>query len=104
MPHVSSVSGAGDDLGSTDEVKVFKDEGEEQDEKRSSENLTEDKTSLIDLTESQVRRLFLLQLLLWHGLAKSTLRLGHHASDRGLSTGSASRLTRRGVEVGVKSV
>lgn len=55
MPHVSSVSGAGDDLGSTDEVKVFKDEGEEQDEKRSSENLTEDKTSLIDLTESQVR-------------------------------------------------
>lgn len=53
MPHVSSVSGAGDDLGSTDEVKVFKDEGE--DEKRSSENLTEDKTSLIDLTESQVR-------------------------------------------------
>ncbi|XP_008484862.2 protein pangolin, isoforms A/H/I/S-like isoform X3 [Diaphorina citri] len=51
MPHVSSVSGAGDDLGSTDEVKVFKDEGE--DEKRSSENLTEDKTSLIDLTESQ---------------------------------------------------
>lgn len=57
MPHVSSVSGAGDDLGSTDEVKVFKDEGEEQDEKRSSENLTEDKTSLIDLTESQVRRL-----------------------------------------------
>lgn len=52
MPHVSSVSGAGDDLGSTDEVKVFKEEGE--DEKRSSENLTEDKTSLIDLTESQV--------------------------------------------------
>uniref|UniRef100_A0A8D8YSX5 dTCF n=1 Tax=Cacopsylla melanoneura TaxID=428564 RepID=A0A8D8YSX5_9HEMI len=51
MPHVSSVSGAGDDLGSTDEVKVFKEEGE--DEKRSSENLTEDKTSLIDLTESQ---------------------------------------------------
>lgn len=51
MPHVSS-GGGGDDLGSTDEVKVFKDEGE--DEKRSSENLTEDKTSLIvDLTESE---------------------------------------------------
>lgn len=52
MPHVSS-SGGGDDLGSEDEVKVFKDEGE--DEKRSSENLTEEKSSLIDLTESEVR-------------------------------------------------
>ena len=51
MPHVSS-GGGGDDLGSTDEVKVFKDEGE--DEKRSSENLTEEKSSLIDLTESEV--------------------------------------------------
>ncbi|XP_034244942.1 protein pangolin, isoforms A/H/I/S-like [Thrips palmi] len=49
MPHVSS-GGGGDDLGSTDEVKVFKDEGE--DEKR-SENLTEEKSSLIDLTESE---------------------------------------------------
>ena len=54
MPHVSS-SGGGDDLGSEDEVKVFKDEGE--DEKRSSENLTEEKSSLIDLTESEVRGL-----------------------------------------------
>lgn len=51
MPHVSS-GGGGDDLGSTDEVKVFKEEGD--DEKRSSENLTEEKTSLIDLTESEV--------------------------------------------------
>uniref|UniRef100_A0A1B6LC98 dTCF n=1 Tax=Graphocephala atropunctata TaxID=36148 RepID=A0A1B6LC98_9HEMI len=50
MPHVSS-GGGGDDLGSTDEVKVFKEEGD--DEKRSSENLTEEKTSLIDLTESE---------------------------------------------------
>ncbi|OXU20975.1 hypothetical protein TSAR_003156, partial [Trichomalopsis sarcophagae] len=50
MPHVSS-SGGGEDLGSEDEVKVFKDEGE--DEKRSSENLTEEKSSLIDLTESE---------------------------------------------------
>lgn len=56
MPHVSS-SGGGDDLGSEDEVKVFKDEGEE--EKRSSENLTEDKSDLIDLTESEVRRISL---------------------------------------------
>lgn len=52
MPHVSS--GGGDDLGSTDEVKVFKDEGDGEDEKRSSENLTEEKSSLIDLTESEV--------------------------------------------------
>lgn len=51
MPHVNSGAG-GDDLGSTDEVKVFKEEGD--DEKRSSENLTEEKTSLIDLTESEV--------------------------------------------------
>ncbi|XP_011305533.1 protein pangolin, isoforms A/H/I/S isoform X3 [Fopius arisanus] len=50
MPHVSS-NGGGDDLCSEDEVKVFKDEGE--DEKRSSENLTEEKSSLIDLTESE---------------------------------------------------
>lgn len=53
MPHVSSASG-GDDLGSTDEVKVFKDEGDGEDEKRSSENLTEEKHSLIDLTELEV--------------------------------------------------
>uniref|UniRef100_A0A1Y1N983 dTCF n=1 Tax=Photinus pyralis TaxID=7054 RepID=A0A1Y1N983_PHOPY len=53
MPHVSSSSG-GDDLCSTDEVKVFKDEGDGEDEKRSSENLTEEKSSLIDLTESEV--------------------------------------------------
>ncbi|CAG9816357.1 unnamed protein product [Phaedon cochleariae] len=52
MPHVSSTGG--DDLGSTDEVKVFKDEGDGEDEKRSSEkNLTEEKSSLIDLTESE---------------------------------------------------
>ncbi|XP_022914178.1 protein pangolin, isoforms A/H/I/S isoform X3 [Onthophagus taurus] len=51
MPHVPS--SGGDDLGSTDEVKVFKDEGDGEDEKRSSENLTEEKSSLIDLTESE---------------------------------------------------
>ncbi|KAK4876758.1 hypothetical protein RN001_009264, partial [Aquatica leii] len=51
MPHVSS--SGGDDLCSTDEVKVFKDEGDGEDEKRSSENLTEEKSSLIDLTESE---------------------------------------------------
>lgn len=43
----------GDDLGSTDEVKVFGDEGDHDDEKLSSENLLEEKSSLIDLTESE---------------------------------------------------
>ncbi|XP_033230088.1 protein pangolin, isoforms A/H/I/S isoform X3 [Belonocnema kinseyi] len=51
MPHVNSSGGGGDDLGSEDEVKVFKDEGEE--ENKTSENLTEEKSSLIDLTESE---------------------------------------------------
>lgn len=56
MPHAHSgapTEAAGDDLGSTDEVKVFKDEGDVEDEKRSSE-LLEEKSSLIDLTESEV--------------------------------------------------
>lgn len=47
MPHVNS--SGGDDLASTDEVKVYKDEGEE--EKRSSENLSEDKLGLVTETE-----------------------------------------------------
>lgn len=50
MPHVNS-GGGGDDF-SNDEVKVFKDEGEV--EKNSSENLKEEKSDLIDLTESEV--------------------------------------------------
>lgn len=56
MPHTSHTrhtSSSGDDLGSTDEVKVFKDEGDREDEKISSENLLEEKSSLIDLTESE---------------------------------------------------
>ncbi|XP_061724490.1 protein pangolin, isoforms A/H/I/S isoform X3 [Cydia pomonella] len=56
MPHAhtsSAASSGGDDLGSTDEVKVFKDEGDGEDEKRSSENLLEEKSSLIDWTESE---------------------------------------------------
>lgn len=48
--HSSSPS---DDLGSTDEVKVFKEEGGREDENISSENLLEEKSSLIDLTESE---------------------------------------------------
>jgi transcription factor 7-like 2 len=52
MPHVNS--SGGDDLASTDEVKVYKDEGEE--EKRSSENLSEDKLGLVTESE-EVRKL-----------------------------------------------
>ncbi|XP_058171656.1 protein pangolin, isoforms A/H/I/S-like isoform X2 [Anopheles ziemanni] len=48
----ATAASAGDDLGSTDEVKVFKDEGDREDEKASSENLLEEKFNLIDLTES----------------------------------------------------
>ncbi|XP_060661271.1 protein pangolin, isoforms A/H/I/S isoform X5 [Drosophila nasuta] len=55
MPHTHTRHGSsGDDLGSTDEVKIFKDEGDREDEKISSENLlVEEKSSLIDLTESE---------------------------------------------------
>lgn len=45
----------GVDLCSTDEVKVFKDEGDRDDEKLSVEhNLLEEKSSLIDFTENEV--------------------------------------------------
>lgn len=47
MPHVSS--SGGEDLAATDEVKVYKDEGE--DENRSSENLSEEKLGLITENE-----------------------------------------------------
>lgn len=47
MPHVSP--SGGHDLASSDEVKVYKDEGEE--ENRSSENLAEDKVGLLTETE-----------------------------------------------------
>ncbi|XP_071537354.1 protein pangolin, isoforms A/H/I/S isoform X4 [Panulirus ornatus] len=47
-----TVSGSGEEVESQDEIKVFKYEGdEEESEKRSSENLTEDKSSLITETE-----------------------------------------------------
>lgn len=38
------------DLASTDELKIYKDEGEE-DEQRASENLSEDKLGLVTETE-----------------------------------------------------
>nr|QFQ59554.1 pangolin [Nephrotoma suturalis] len=50
--HGGHTGGSGDDLGSTDEVKIFKDEGD-GDEEKTSENLLEEKSSLIDLTESE---------------------------------------------------
>ena len=43
-------SGA-DDLASVDEVKVYEDEGEEEEEGKSSENLSEEKAVLV--TESE---------------------------------------------------
>ncbi|KAK7502061.1 hypothetical protein BaRGS_00006813 [Batillaria attramentaria] len=49
MPHMSS--GGSEDFYSTDEVKVYKDEGNKDEEKRSSENLSEDKLGLV--TESE---------------------------------------------------
>lgn len=61
-----------DDLGSTDEVKIFKDEGERDDENFISEqNLYEEKSSLIHLTENEVRvnrrrnEMYLFFLLPW---------------------------------------
>lgn len=54
-----TVSGSGEEVESQDEIKVFKYEGdEEESEKRSSENLTEDKSSLI--TETEEVRMFTL--------------------------------------------
>ena len=49
MPHVSS--SGGDDLASSDEVKVYKDEGEE--ENPSAENLAEDKVGLVTEGETE---------------------------------------------------
>lgn len=52
MPHVSDTGG---DLGANDEVKVFNEEGEEENDKRSSENLAEDKNCLTVIAESEGR-------------------------------------------------
>jgi transcription factor 7-like 2 len=50
MPHVNS-GGSDDIYGNSDEVKVYRDEGDEENEKRSSENLSEDKLGLVTETE-----------------------------------------------------
>jgi len=49
MPQACTAVDCSDDLASTDEVKVYKDEGD--DEKRSSEVLSEDKFGLLTETE-----------------------------------------------------
>lgn len=48
MPHVSSRDV---DLASSDEVKVYKDEGGDDEEQRQSEHLSEDKLGLVSETE-----------------------------------------------------
>lgn len=44
-----------ENLACTDEVKVYEDEGEEEEQQKSSENLTEDKVRLVIESETQVR-------------------------------------------------
>lgn len=69
MPQASSVSG--DDYASNDEVKVYKDEGENEDEKR-SENLNEEKLGLVTETEEVGGVVWLMGwfgwMVLWDGL------------------------------------
>ena len=55
MPHMSS--GGSEDFYSTDEVKVYNDEGNKDEEKRSSENLTEEKLGLVTESEEVSARL-----------------------------------------------
>lgn len=43
-----------ENLACTDEVKVYEDEGEEEEQQKSSENLTEDKVRLVIESETQV--------------------------------------------------
>lgn len=54
MSHMNST---GDESACTDELKVYKDEGEEEEQKKSSENLTEDKVGLVIEGEGHVSRL-----------------------------------------------
>lgn len=56
MPHASEDGGAaGEDACSSDELIVFKDEdGGEDVVKRSSDKVTEEKSDLIDLSETEV--------------------------------------------------
>lgn len=60
MPHASEDGGAaGEDACSSDELIVYKDEvGGEDVVKRSSDKVTEEKSDLIDLSETEVKRRF----------------------------------------------
>lgn len=69
MPHVGTASG-GEDLASSDEIKVFKDEGDEE-ENRSSENLTDLKSSLVTEGE-EVRGIGVLLLCCFVHLLQSS--------------------------------
>lgn len=62
MPHASEDGGAaGEDACSSDELIVFKDEdGGEDVVKRSSDKVTEEKSDLIDLSETEVNVAILL--------------------------------------------
>lgn len=51
------MNSTGDESACTDELKVYKDEGEEEEQKKSSENLTEDKVGLVIEGEGHVSRL-----------------------------------------------
>lgn len=53
MPHVRSDSGGAYEC-SSDEVKVYKDEGEEKTSSENLNELTEEHDDLIDLSESEV--------------------------------------------------
>ncbi|KAM3177120.1 hypothetical protein ACTXT7_005131 [Hymenolepis weldensis] len=44
-----------DDLACTDEIRVYEDEGEEDEQVKSSENLTEDKVGLVIESEEQAQ-------------------------------------------------
>ncbi|KAL3315018.1 T-cell specific, HMG-box [Cichlidogyrus casuarinus] len=52
MPHLNAAS---DETVCNDEVKVYKDEGEEEEQQKSSENLKEDKLGLVIEGEGQSR-------------------------------------------------
>ncbi|KAA3676199.1 uncharacterized protein DEA37_0008821 [Paragonimus westermani] len=51
-------SATAENLACTDEVKVYEDEGEEEEQQKSSENLTEDKVRLVIESETQTDPLY----------------------------------------------
>lgn len=55
MPHVNT--SGGEDLASTDEIKVYKDEGE-QEEQRTSEDISEVKLGLLNESERESEQVY----------------------------------------------